>query len=34
LTLRQAAISLGFVSDAEFDKWIIPLEMTDNKRQE
>ncbi len=30
LTLRQAAVALGFVSDAEFDQWIIPLEMTDN----
>ena len=28
LTLRQAALQLGFVSASEFDAWIVPLEMT------
>ncbi len=27
-TLRQAALALGFVSEQDFDKWIVPLEMT------
>ncbi|MCK4502257.1 MAG: class II fumarate hydratase [Desulfuromonadales bacterium] len=31
LTLRQSAISLGLVGDDEFDKLIIPLEMTGNR---
>ena len=30
LTLRQSALALGFVSEQEFDQWIVPLEMTDN----
>ena len=28
LTLRQAALQLGFVSESEFDAWIVPIEMT------
>jgi len=28
LTLRQAARALGFVTDEEFDRWVVPLEMT------
>ena len=28
LTLRQAALQLGFVSESEFDAWIVPLAMT------
>jgi len=27
-TLREAALALGFVSAEEFDRWIVPLEMT------
>jgi fumarate hydratase class II len=27
-TLKQAALQLGFVSEQEFDQWIVPLEMT------
>ncbi|MEA3466474.1 MAG: class II fumarate hydratase [Thermodesulfobacteriota bacterium] len=30
LTLRQSALALGFVSEQEFEQWIVPLEMTDN----
>ena len=28
LTLREAAIASGLVSDADYDKWIVPLDMT------
>jgi len=28
LTLRQAALALGLVSEADFDRWVIPLDMT------
>ncbi len=31
-TLKQTAVALGFVSDEDFDKFIIPLEMTDNQK--
>ncbi|MES2756850.1 MAG: class II fumarate hydratase [Pseudomonadota bacterium] len=27
-TLKQAALQLGFVSEEQFDQWIVPLEMT------
>jgi fumarate hydratase class II len=27
-TLKQAALSLGFVTEQQFDAWIVPLEMT------
>ena len=28
LTLKQAALASGHLSEAEFDKWVIPIEMT------
>ena len=28
LTLRAAALQLGFVSESEFDAWIVPIDMT------
>jgi fumarate hydratase class II len=28
LTLKQAALQLGFVSERDFDAWIVPIEMT------
>jgi fumarate hydratase class II len=28
LNLRQAATKLGYVTDAEFDAWVIPIDMT------
>jgi fumarate hydratase class II len=28
LTLREAAIASGLVSDADYDKWIVPIDMT------
>ncbi|MCC2954516.1 class II fumarate hydratase [Massilia sp. IC2-477] len=28
LTLRQAALQSGFVTDAQFDQWIVPIDMT------
>ncbi|NJM15014.1 MAG: class II fumarate hydratase [Bacteroidales bacterium] len=28
ITLKQAAVALGFVSDADFDKWVDPSKMT------
>jgi fumarate hydratase class II len=28
LTLRQAALQSGFVSEEQFDQWIVPIEMT------
>jgi fumarate hydratase class II len=28
LTLKQAALQLGFVTDEQFDAWVVPLEMT------
>ncbi len=28
LTLRQAALQSGFVDEAQFDQWIVPIEMT------
>jgi fumarate hydratase class II len=27
-TLKEAALALGFVSEAQFNEWIVPLEMT------
>ncbi|MGB6007818.1 class II fumarate hydratase [Castellaniella sp.] len=27
-TLRQAALALGFLTDAQYDEWIVPLDMT------
>ena len=27
-TLKQAALALGFVTEEQFDKWIVPLAMT------
>jgi fumarate hydratase class II len=27
-TLRQAALQSGFVSEEQFDQWIVPIEMT------
>ncbi len=30
LTLREAALKLGFVTPEEFEAWVIPLEMTHN----
>ena len=27
-SLKAAALELGFVTDAEFDEWVVPLEMT------
>src|SRR5690606_36307501 len=27
-TLREAALALGFVTDAQYDEWIVPLDMT------
>jgi fumarate hydratase class II len=32
LTLRESALALGYVTDEQFDQWIIPLDMTDNRR--
>jgi len=32
VTLKQAALQLGFVSESEFDAWIVPLEMTRPQR--
>jgi fumarate hydratase class II len=32
LTLKQAALQLGFVSESEFDAWIVPIEMTRPKQ--
>ncbi len=29
-SLREAALALGYVTDAEFDKWVVPLDMTHN----
>ncbi len=31
LSLREAALKLGFVTDDEFNEWVIPLEMTYSK---
>ncbi len=31
LSLREAALKLGFVTDTEFNEWVIPLEMTYSK---
>ena len=28
LTLRQSALALGFVSEQQFDQWVVPLDMT------
>ncbi|WP_283148621.1 class II fumarate hydratase [Silvimonas soli] len=28
LTLRESALGLGFVTEAEFEEWVVPLEMT------
>lgn len=27
-SLREAALALGFVTDEEFDKWVVPMDMT------
>ena len=27
-TLKQAALKLGFVTEPQFDEWIVPLQMT------
>ncbi|MCD0175491.1 class II fumarate hydratase [Deinococcus sp. 14RED07] len=27
-SLKEAALSLGYVTDAEFDEWVVPLDMT------
>lgn len=27
-TLREAALALGFLTDAQYDEWIVPLDMT------
>ena len=32
ITLKQAALQLGFVNESEFDAWIVPLEMTRPQR--
>ncbi|WP_395319391.1 class II fumarate hydratase [Fructilactobacillus frigidiflavus] len=32
LNLREAALQSGFLSDAEFAKWVNPLQMTNNER--
>ncbi|MBN2645545.1 MAG: class II fumarate hydratase [Desulfuromonadaceae bacterium] len=32
LTLRQSSLALGFVTPEQFDQWIDPLAMTDNRR--
>ena len=29
-SLREAALGLGYVTDEEFDEWVVPLEMTHN----
>jgi fumarate hydratase class II len=31
LTLKAAALDLGHVTDAEFDQWVVPLDMTSNR---
>ncbi|WP_194948496.1 class II fumarate hydratase [Actinomyces trachealis] len=28
LSLRESALELGFVTEAEFDKWVVPMDMT------
>ncbi|MBV8658063.1 MAG: class II fumarate hydratase [Burkholderiales bacterium] len=28
LTLREAALALGYLTDAEFDAWVVPIDMT------
>jgi fumarate hydratase class II len=28
LTLRESAVRSGFVTDEEFDAWVVPAEMT------
>jgi fumarate hydratase class II len=32
LTLKQAALQLGFVSEGDFDAWIVPIDMTRPKQ--
>ncbi len=32
LTLRQSALALGYVTEEQFAEWIVPLDMTDNRR--
>ena len=27
-TLREAALALGFLTAEEFDRWVVPIEMT------
>jgi len=29
-TLRAAALALGYLDDAQYDQWIVPIEMTRN----
>jgi len=31
-TLREAALALGHVTDEQYDKWIVPMDMTSNQR--
>ena len=31
-TLRAAALALGYLSDAQFDAWVVPSEMTGQRR--
>nr|WP_315583267.1 hypothetical protein [Actinomyces viscosus] len=28
LSLRESALELGFVTGEEFDKWVVPMDMT------
>lgn len=30
-TLREAALSLGYVTDEQYDQWIVPMRMTSNR---
>ncbi|RIH85867.1 Fumarate hydratase class II [Meiothermus luteus] len=31
LSLKQAALALGYLTEEEFDRWVVPLEMTRNQ---
>ncbi|MDW8217567.1 MAG: class II fumarate hydratase [Acidobacteriota bacterium] len=31
LSLKQAALALGYLTEEEFDRWVVPLEMTSNQ---
>jgi fumarate hydratase class II len=33
LSLKQAALKSGLVNEADFDRWVDPLKMTNNKRE-